>query len=90
MNFKQYIPKNNLKKLRTTKNLTQQDVADILGLNAVDRISRWENGTKAPNLINLFRLSGIYEVSVESLYPDLAYSTNPSAFSHPEKGKYQK
>ena len=60
---------NNLKRIRIEKGLTQRQVTDLMGLTSQDRISRWENGRLVPHIKNLMKLSKIYEVSIESLYP---------------------
>lgn len=74
---KEYIVNNNLRKFREAKKLKQQDVAKELGLHSNARISKWENGIKTPSLVNLFRLSRIYGVSVDSLYPLLSSEELP-------------
>jgi transcriptional regulator with XRE-family HTH domain len=60
--------KNNLKKLRLERNLTQQDVAQLLGHKYQDRISRWEQGQSVPHIKNLMKLSEVFEVSIDQLY----------------------
>ncbi|MBK7682335.1 MAG: helix-turn-helix transcriptional regulator [Bacteroidetes bacterium] len=60
-----------MKELRLAKNLTQNQVATLLGLHTNERISKWERGTKVPSLSNFLLLSMIYEVHPNDLYPDL-------------------
>lgn len=60
--------KNNLKKLRLERNLTQQDVAQLLGHKYQDRISRWEQGQSVPHIKNLMKLSEVFEVPMDQLY----------------------
>jgi transcriptional regulator with XRE-family HTH domain len=43
-----------------------------LGFRSTDRISKWEKGTRLPNMINLFKLAAIYNVSPIELYPEIA------------------
>ena len=74
MNHKLYYTNNKLKELRLAKNLTQNQVATLLGLHTNERISKWESGSKVPSLANLLLLSKIYEVHPNNLYPDLAFS----------------
>jgi transcriptional regulator with XRE-family HTH domain len=62
---------NNLRSLRTQAGLLQADVAKALGLASTDRISHWEKGQAVPSIINLFKLSALYKVSPEELYPEL-------------------
>jgi transcriptional regulator with XRE-family HTH domain len=63
--------KNTLREHRTRMGLRQIDVAQKLGLDCADRLSRWENGLAIPNIVNLFRLSALYQTTAEQLYPDL-------------------
>ncbi len=62
---------NNLKSFRLKTGLTQQQVATHLGFHTNERISKWEKGTKSPNLMNLVRLCELYNTSPKSLYPSL-------------------
>jgi transcriptional regulator with XRE-family HTH domain len=41
-----------------------------LGID-LDWISHWENGDALPNLLNLVRLSMLYEISIEKFFADL-------------------
>lgn len=56
----------NLKRARLEKGLTQNDVAEKLGISR-QAVSRWENGADYPDIDNLTLLSGIYGVSVDEL-----------------------
>ncbi len=69
---KKYL--NNLKKYRKKRGLKQQDVAQILGLKDPTNISRWENGVRIPDVINMFKLSILYNVSVDNLFPGVKAS----------------
>ncbi|WP_414655138.1 helix-turn-helix transcriptional regulator [Flavobacterium sp. UBA6046] len=60
--------KNNLKLLRIQHNLTQQQVAELIGHKSNDRISHWEKGQKIPSLKNLMKLSEVFRVRMEELY----------------------
>jgi transcriptional regulator with XRE-family HTH domain len=62
---------NSLREHRLKAGLLQRDVASLLGLDCADRLSRWENGTAMPNVLNLFRLAGVYKVLPHDLYPKL-------------------
>ena len=73
-----YIP-NNLKSFRKRDSLRQQDVSEKLGLNSIDRISRWEKGLSIPSIINLAKLANLYHVSPQELYPELF--KNPDNFT---------
>lgn len=62
------ITNNRLKELRLARGFTQQQVAEKLGLNAIDRISKWEAGSKMPSLVNALRLAEIYRVKIEDIF----------------------
>lgn len=62
---------NSLKEFRKKAGLRQIDVAELLGRDCADRLSRWENGTAVPNVLNLFKLAHLYQVKPEELYPEL-------------------
>jgi transcriptional regulator with XRE-family HTH domain len=63
---------NSLRFYRKRAGLTQQEVAQILGLGkrGDDSIMRWEKGYRLPNVINWFKLSILYKVSPEELYTE--------------------
>jgi transcriptional regulator with XRE-family HTH domain len=71
MHYKEQLSNNNLKTVRKSYGLRQQDVAFILDHQITDRISRWEKGTATPSLVNLLKLSSIYGVRPDELYPGL-------------------
>lgn len=56
----------NLKKYRTMKGLTQEDVAEYLGLTP-QSISKWERGECYPDITFLPALANIFETSVDLL-----------------------
>lgn len=70
MHNRRHIP-NRLRKHRKLMGYTQKDVALLLGVNATDRISQWEQGVTFPNVINLIKLSIIFHVFPTDLYYDL-------------------
>lgn len=55
-----------LKKLRKENNLSQEQLAETLGLSR-QSISKWEQGTSTPDIDNFVKLSKIYKVSIDSL-----------------------
>ena len=55
-----------IKLYRESKNMTQGEVADILGVKAAT-ISKYEAGTLEPNIESLKKLSDLYEVSIDDL-----------------------
>ena len=71
MNYQKEIAPNNLKKLRLAHGLRQCDVAKLIGLAYPDRISHWEKGTAVPGIVNLFKLSRLYKVTPDQLFPSL-------------------
>ncbi len=55
-----------LKELRKEKNLTQEQLAEILG--TTDRsVSRWENGKNMPDISLLVELAELYEVDIREI-----------------------
>ena len=55
-----------LRRLRTEKGLSQEQLADQLGV-ARRTVSRWETGTNAPDLDILIRLSDFYGVGLRDI-----------------------
>lgn len=51
----------------------QEFVMEYLGLNSTNRISRWEKGLAMPSVINLFKLSVLYNTLVDQLYSEHIY-----------------
>lgn len=56
----------NLKRIRESKNLTQQAIAEQLFVTR-QAVSRWECGARYPDLITTKKLSQILEVSIDDL-----------------------
>ncbi|MBQ5312590.1 MAG: helix-turn-helix domain-containing protein [Oscillospiraceae bacterium] len=52
--------------LRTAKNLSQGDLAEMLGVSR-QSISKWENNSAMPDLEKIIKLSDIFEVSIDEL-----------------------
>lgn len=57
----------NLKKFRIAKHLTQEQVAQTLGLSA-QTISRWECNTTLPDITILPQLAKLYGVTIDDFY----------------------
>ncbi|MGX7205518.1 helix-turn-helix domain-containing protein [Enterococcus pingfangensis] len=55
-----------LKARRTELNLTQESVAEALGITR-QTISNWENGRSYPDIERMVRLSDIYSLSLDEL-----------------------
>ena len=56
----------NLKQLRKGKDLTQEEVAEMLGVSP-QSVSKWERGDTMPDITLLPALSNLYKVSVDAL-----------------------
>ena len=57
----------NLKKFRLAKNLTQEQAAERLCVNA-QTVSRWECGTTLPDALTLPEIARLYGVTVDDFY----------------------
>lgn len=57
----------NLRRLRLTKNLTQEQAAEVLGVSA-QSVSRWECGNTYPDVMLLPEIARLYSVTVDDLY----------------------
>ena len=66
----------NLKILRTERLLTQDAVADAVGVSK-RTIIRWENGEGEPVARELLRLAQFYGVSIDQLVGELVSHSNP-------------
>ncbi|MEQ9764786.1 helix-turn-helix transcriptional regulator [Streptococcus sp. ZJ151] len=55
-----------LKSLRTARNLSQDHLAEQLYISR-QAISKWENGDAAPDMDNLIKLAAILEASLDEL-----------------------
>ncbi len=66
----------NLKNLRVQKNLTQEQVAEVLGVST-QTISRWECNTTCPDIMLLPEIARLYCVTVDDLFKE-----NSSAYEN--------
>lgn len=57
----------NLRKLRLDKQMTQEQVADKLGVSA-QSVSRWETGATFPDILLLPEIARLYDVLVDDLF----------------------
>lgn len=57
----------NLKKFRIAKNMTQEEVANILCVNT-QTVSRWECATTLPDVMTLPIIAKLYGITVDDLY----------------------
>ena len=65
MNSEQFS--RNLRRLRLEKNLTQEQLAGMLGVS-VQSVSRWECGNTLPDVMILPAIAKLYGVTVDDLY----------------------
>lgn len=57
---------NNLKYLRKSKSITQQELADLLGISR-QGYAKYENDLGEPDISTLIKLADYFDVSVDSL-----------------------
>ena len=56
----------NLKKFRLNREMTQEQLADILGVSS-QAVSRWENGTTYPDITLLPTIASYFEITIDEL-----------------------
>ena len=56
-----------IRKLREEHNISILELRNLLQLESVQAIYKWERGASAPSLDNLILLSRIFEVSIEAI-----------------------
>ena len=56
----------NIKRLRKNKNITQEQIAEILGVS-ITAVSKWERGETYPDITLLFPLAHYFGVSLDEL-----------------------
>ena len=88
-----YLPAN-LKKYRILKDLTQEDVAEFLGITA-QSVSKWERGESYPDITFLPALANIFETSVDLLIgmdtiraEETRYNIHKKAVAYQRSGDY--
>ena len=72
---------NNLKKIRKNRNISQKQIADHLGI-AQNSYSRYENGTRQPDIDMLNKLADYFGVTVDEILgrpADAAPDTEPES-----------
>ena len=84
----------NLKKYRIMKELTQEDVAEYLGITA-QSVSKWERGESCPDITLLPALANIFETSVDLLLgmdtiraDETRRNIHKTAVEHQQSGDY--
>lgn len=85
----------NLKKCRTLKNLTQEDVAEYLNITP-QSVSKWERGDCYPDITFLPALANIFETSIDLLLgmdtiraEETRYNIHKTANEFQQNGDYQ-
>lgn len=56
-----------IKKLRKEKNLTQEELAELLNVTS-QAVSKWENETGMPDISQILPLAGVFGVSTDVLF----------------------
>ena len=59
----------NIKSLRLKKNISQEALADILGVNQT-AVSQWEMGKSNPSSNKLPKLAEVLQCSIDDLFED--------------------
>lgn len=59
--------KDNLRRIRMSRNMTQVDVADYLGLHRAS-YAYWEIGKSEPSIRNIKKLAELFDVSYDELF----------------------
>ena len=64
----------NLKRFRISKNMTQEQAAEALGVST-QTVSRWECNTTLPDVTILPKIAALYCVTIDDLYKEMGIST---------------
>lgn len=63
---------NALWRLRRQRRLEQKQVAYLIGHKTTDLMSRYEQGTQQPGLLNTIKLSLLYQATLAEMFPEQA------------------
>lgn len=74
----------NLTSLRKLNKLTQEDIAEKLGVSR-QAVAKWESGATTPDITNCIALARLYQISVDDL---VSYSEETYHHPIPPKGKH--
>ena len=74
----------NLSSLRKLKRLSQENVAEAIGVSR-QAVAKWENGETLPDILNCNALASFYDVSLDDL---LNFNQQQEGVFIPPKGKY--
>lgn len=77
--------RNNLIRLRKERNLTQEVLAEALGIS-VQAISKWETGVSLPDIMQLPRIAQFYGVTIDYLFYSKE-NTEPVTYDLPDDDK---
>ena len=66
-----------LQRLRKQAGMSQEELGERLGVSR-QTISKWDNGTSYPDMLNLMTISGFFSVSVDSLVTDAPAPPQPA------------
>ena len=72
---------NNLKVYRKQRDLTQEQIAEKLGVSR-QAVAKWERGDSLPSIENVIALADLYEISVDSLVRNLASTLSDDRDGH--------
>lgn len=75
----------NLRDLRRQHKLSQEDVAEAIGVSR-QAVAKWENGDTTPDIINCMELAKLYSVTLDDLVNYQREKSN--GFPVPPRGKY--
>ncbi|MEE0967631.1 MAG: helix-turn-helix domain-containing protein [Bacilli bacterium] len=74
----------NLYSLRKLNKLTQEEVAEKIGVSR-QAVAKWENGETLPDIEKCSLLAELYDVTIDDL---INYSKKENRLNVPPKGKY--
>ena len=74
----------NIRALRQRKGLTQEQVAQQLGVT-YQAVSKWENGTNTPDIALLPEIAAFFGVTIDALYG--REEKNNTVFSCEQEGR---
>ena len=57
----------NLRRIMNWRGLSAKDVQDYLGLGCVQSVYRWIDGINMPTIDNLYALSALFQVPIDSI-----------------------
>lgn len=66
----------NIYRLRTEKNLSQGDLADVLDVSR-QSVSKWENNSAVPELDKLLKLAQIFGITIDELVTGTQHTPTP-------------